>query len=302
MSQGQRAPAAPAPSVADSAFRAVIFQNHPNYNSFRETDIATLSDVELRGLLGTIAVKLNGYESLIPQSFVREFGADATAKFMQALAFDAARRGKPAMYALALLNGGLDYLTPDAVNSNVAVNLPVTSATGQTTVRTTAPEAFNFAVASTAITAANDRYNAETISMINGRPSTYQPIFDVDVLVPQEAVRAIVAANPGLPRSIANQPYDLIVRDEIAFLAGYASQAGASRNIAPISVEITPEDFCEAPIIRNNVYRAGTRDVDIGDAFAAGAAMRRLDTMTDAQFQSTIAACPNLRSNPAARQ
>ena len=141
----QAAPAAPAPSIADGQFRAGLLRRHPTYNNFRETDIATLNDVELRGLFGFISAKVNGYESLIPQSFVREFGADATAKFMQALAFDAVRRGQPAMYALALLNGGLDYLTPDAVNSNVAVNLPVTSATGQTTVRTTAPEAFNFA-------------------------------------------------------------------------------------------------------------------------------------------------------------
>lgn len=307
MSQGQRTPAAPAPSLADGPFRAGLLRRHPTYNNFRETDIPSLNIAELRGLLGSIGAKLNGYESLIPQSFVREFGADATAKFMQALAFDAARRGEPALYATALLNGGLGERNDrsngaPAVNSNVAVNLQLTSATGQTTVRTTAPEAFNFAVASTAIAAANDRYNAETISMINGRPSTYQPTFDLSVFVPQEAVRAIVAANPGLPRSVANENYSLRVRDEVAFLAGYASQAGASRNISPISIEITPEDFCEAPIIRNNVYRAGTRDVDIGDAFAAGAAMRRLDTMTDAQFQSTIAACPNLRSNPAARQ
>lgn len=299
MSQGQRAPAAPAPSVADSTFRAGLLQRYPNYNNFRETDIATLNEADLRGLLGFIGAKVNGYESLIPQSFVREFGADATAKFMQSLAFDSARRGQPAMYALALLNGGLDGISRDGVDSNVAVNLPLTSATGQTTVRTTAPEAFNFAVASTAITAANDRYNAETISMINGRPSTYQPIVDVDVLVPQEAVRAIVAANPGLPRSVANQPYDLIVRDEIAFLAGYATQAGASRNIDEINVPLTQQDFCSAPIIRNNVYRAGERDVDIGDAFAAGAAIRRLDTMTDAQYDATIAACPVL-TRPAA--
>ena len=127
--------------------------------------------------------------------------------------------------------------------------------------------------------------------MINGRPSTYQPIFDVDVLVPQEAVRAIVAANPGLPRSIANQPYDLIVRDEIAFLAGYASQAGASRNIAPINVPLTQQDFCSAPIIRNDVFRPNAPDVDIGEAFHAGAAMRRYDAMTDAEFQSIRAAC-----------
>ena len=127
--------------------------------------------------------------------------------------------------------------------------------------------------------------------MTNGRPSTYQPIFDVDVLVPQEAVRAIVAANPGLPRSIANQPYDLIVRDEIAFLAGYASQAGASRNIAPINVPLTQQDFCSAPIIRNDVFRPNAPDVDIGEAFHAGAAMRRYDAMTDAEFQSIRAAC-----------
>lgn len=304
MPQAQAAPAAPAPSIVNDPFRAGLLQRYPNYNNFRETDIATLNEADLRGLLGIIGEKLNGYESLIPQSFVREFGADATAKFMQTLAFDAARRGQPALYALALLNGGVASENDRsngaaAVNSNVAVNLPVISATGQTTVRTTAPEAFNFAVASTAITAANDRFNAETISMINGRPSTYQPTYEALVRVPQEAVRAIVAANPGLPRNIANENYSIPVRDEVAFLAGYASQAGASRNIAPINVPLTQQDFCSAPIIRNNVYRAGERDVDIGDAFAAGAAIRRLDTMTDAQYDATIAACPVL-TRPAA--
>lgn len=271
---------------------------HPNYNSFLETDIPTLNIAEVRGLLGIISVKQNGYESLIPQSFVREFGADATAKFMQALAFDSVRRGEPALYATALLNGGLSGENDRsngaaAVNSNVAVNLPVTSATGQTTVRTTAPEALNFVVASTSIAAANDRFNAETISMINGKPSTYKPTLQVDVRVPPEVISAIVSANSGLPRNVANQNFDLPVSDEIAFLAGYASQAGASRNIAPISVPLTQQDFCSAPIIRNNVYRAGERDVDIGEAFHAGAAMRRYDTMTDAEFQRVRSACPN---------
>jgi hypothetical protein len=179
------------------------------------------------------------------------------------------------------------------VDSNVSVNLPLTSAVGQTTVRTTAPEAFNFAVASTAITAANDRYNAETISTTNGRPSTYQPTYRAFVRVPTEAVSAIVAANPVLSRNIANENYSIPVRDEIAFLAGYASQAGASRNIAPISIRLTQQDFCSAPTIRNDVFRANALDVDIGTAFHAGAAMRRYDAMTDSEFQRIRASCSN---------
>lgn len=302
MPQGQRAAAAPAPSIADSQFRAVILRRNPNYNSFTLEDISTLSDDEVRGLLGFMGNKVNGYESLIPQSFVRQFGADAEAKFMQALAFDAARRGQPAMYALALLNAGIANENDRsngaaAVNSNVSVSLPLTNGNS---VQTTAPDALNYSIAATAIAAANARFNAETISMINGKPSTYQPNFEAIVRVPPAAVTAIVAANPGLRRSLANENYSVRVRDEVAFQAGYATEAGASRNISPIRVDITPEDYCEAPIIRNNVYRAGNRDVDIGDAFAAGIAMRRLDTMTDAQYEATIAACPVLQRPAAA--
>lgn len=291
-----QAPPAPAPSLVDGQFRAGLLRRHPNYNNFSLSDIPTLHVEEVRGLIGYIASKVNGYESLIPQSIAREFGADATATFMQALAFDAVRRGEPALYARALLSGGLAQSTRDpngVVNSDVTVNLPLSSATGQTTVSTTAPEAFNFAVASTAIAAANDRYNAETISMITGRPSTYQPNIEAGVRVPPEAVRAIVAANPGLPRSVANENYSLRVRDEIAFLAGYASQAGASRNIAPINVPLAQEDFCSAPGIRNDIFRASAPDVDIGTAFHAGAAMRRYDTMSDAEFARIRGACPN---------
>lgn len=291
--QDQAAPAAPAPSIADGQFRAGILRRHPNYNNFTLDDISTLNEAEVRGLLGFIGNKVNGYESLIPRSIVREFGADATAKFMQALAFDAARRGQPAIYALALLNGGLDDENDRsngaaAVNSNVSVSLPLTNGAR---VQTTAPDALNYSIAATAIAATNARYTAETISMINGRPSTYQPTYEAIVRVPPAAVTAIVAANSGLPRNIANENFSVRVRDEVAFQAGYATEAGASRNISPISVDISTEDLCEAPIIRNNVYRAGNRDVDLGEAFHAGAAMRRYDAMTDAEFQSIRATC-----------
>jgi hypothetical protein len=291
-----RAQTAAAPSIAEGQFRAGILSRNPNYNNFREIDIKTLLWVEVGGLLSFIGEAYNGYESLIPHSFVIEFGEDATAKFIQALAFDAVRRGQPALYARYQLNGGLAAENnrsngAPAIDSNVTVNLPVYTANGQTTVETTAPEAFNFAVAATAITAINESYTAETISMINGRPSAYQPILRVLVRVPPEAFSAIVAANPGLPRNIASENYSIPVRDGIAFLAGYASQAGASRNIAPISIPLTDEDFCEAPGIRNDVFRTNAPDVDIGTAFHAGAAMRRYDTMTDAEFARIRATC-----------
>jgi hypothetical protein len=77
----------------------------------------------------------------------------------------------------------------------------------------------------------------------------------------------------------------------VAFLAGYATEAGASRNISTIELPIAPKDLCEAHIVRNDVYRANSSDLDIGRAFIAGVAIRRLDVMTDTQYQSAMAAC-----------
>lgn len=296
VAQAQAAPAPePEPSIADSDFRRGLYERHPNYNNFSETDISTLNEVDLRGLLGLIGNKGNGYESLIPQSFVRQFGADAEAKFMQALAFDAARRGQPAMYALALLNGGLAGQNNRSngaatVNSNVAVSLPLANGTS---VQTTAPEALNYAIAATATTATNVRYEADASAARTGTTSTYTPNLEAIVRVPPAAVTAIVAANLGLPRSVANENYSLRVRDSMAFLAGYATQAGASRKIGVIQIPLTQREYCSAPMVRNNVYRADAPAVDIGTAFLAGAAMRRYDTMSDTEFQRIRSACPN---------
>ncbi len=289
------AQAAPIPSIADSDFRRGIYQRYPNYNSFSEADIATLNEADLRGLLGFVGNKANGYQSLIPQSYVRQYGADAEARFMQALAFDAARRGQPAMYAYALLNGGLAGQNnrsngAAAVNSNVVVSLPLADGTSA---RTTAPEALNYAVAATAITATNVRYEADTAAAESGRASTYTPNFEAIVRVPPAALAAIVAANPGLPPSVATENYSLRVRDEVAFLAGYATQAGASREIGVIQIPLTQQHYCSAPKVRNNAFRANAPSVDIGEAFLAGAAMRRYDTMSDAEFQRIRSACPN---------
>jgi hypothetical protein len=300
---GAMAQAQPAPeqSMANTEFGRGLFRRHPNYNNFCEEDIATLNESDLRGLIGFIVNKVNGYESLIPQSFVRQHGADAEAKFMQALAFDAARRGQPAMYALALLNGGLardNVGSSISLNSNVAVSLPLADGTS---VQTTAPDAFNYAVAATAITAKKVRYEADATAARTGTTSTYTPNLEAIVRVPPAAVTAIVAANPGLPRSVANENYSLRVRDEVAFQAGYASQAGASRNIGVIEIPISQQDYCSAPTLRNAIYRANGPDIDIGQAFIAGAAMRRFDTMSDAQFDQIAAGCPNLRPIPAAK-
>lgn len=277
-SEETQAQAAPAPDQR----LALIMEGHPNYQNFTESDFSSLTDAELRAILASFALKFQP-EALIPQSFVRQYGENAAGEFALAIEREATRRGKPELYATAVLSAGLGNASGVRINSDVPATAPL--ADGSTAV-STAPRILNFQVAQNALVviARNEATRQQ---------GTYTPQTSFQVSIPQSAIAAVVAAHPQAPQSLATQGFSFAAGDELAYLSGYATRAGAARDIWPITLNYPPNAVCAMPAMRARIFDPRRSNEDAGAAWAAGYIQSDLDQMQAQQRQAVLAVCPS---------
>ncbi|MFN7611779.1 MAG: hypothetical protein ACK5VT_08050 [Alphaproteobacteria bacterium] len=261
----------------------ILMDLYPDYQSFTASDFRRLSDSALRTVIGAFAHKLTP-QVLVPQSFVRQYGDDAAGQVMLAAQREALRRGKPEIFATATLNGGLggeaDKITggDSRVNSEVVASVTLADNTVR---RSTAPKILNYQVAQDAIALIAKNEAAR-------QRGTYTPQTYFNVVVPQSAIAAVVAAN-NLPQQLAAQGFDFVAHDEIAFMSGYATRAGASREIGHIHLDYPSTMLCNLDKGVSRIANSERPDIDAGLAWSLGYAQRDLDEMP-AQQRTVISA------------
>ncbi len=264
-----------------------FMEPYPDYQQFTAKDMPKLSDLALRTIVGTFSFKLAG-ESLVPDAFIRQYGADAAGEFALAAQREAVRRGKAETYAISALNFGLHGAVVALLGKQ---DFPLTSDVPAQTrssdgkpVRSTAPKILNYEIATKALGLIAGNDNATSF----------------EVVVPPAAVVAVARGN-NLPTDVAdrlvNASYPLPVADEMSFLAGYASRAGASS--APVNMPYKPSAVCQLPQMRSNIFNPNLPDISASSAFAAGYITADLDLMPAAQRNAVLGACPP--KNDAAR-
>lgn len=258
----------------------LLMESHPNYQNFTANDFRSLRDAELRGIIAAFAVKLES-EVLIPQSFVRAYGENAGSEFMLAVQREATRRGQPEMYAIAALNGGVGNASGARVDSNVPATVQLADGT---TATSTAPRILNFQVAQDAL-----KVIARNEAM--RKAGTYTPQTSFQVSIPQSAIAAVVAAYPQLPQTLARQGFKLTAGDELAYMSGYATRAGATRDIAAVTMDYPQSAICAIPTVTAQVANPNKPDVDAGLAWAAGYIQSDVDQMPASQRNAALAAC-----------
>jgi hypothetical protein len=268
----------------------IITDLYPDYQNFSAGDFSRLSDSVMRTITSSFAHKTSP-EMLIPQSFIRQYGDDAAAEMMLAVERELARRGKTETYAAATLSGGLrnslatieqPAKNDDPINSNVTASITLVDNTKRTA---TAPKILNFVVAQEALALAAKNEAAR-------KQGTYKPQTEFGVVVPQNLINAIVAANKQLPKQLADKTFGFGAGDELAYMSGYATRAGASREVGPVTMEYPPSAVCALPKITSQLFNPNKPDIDAALAWAAGYIQRDVDQMPETQRNTVLAACP----------
>lgn len=285
--------------AARTALMQNILERYPDYHRFTVNDIRRLQDFDLRGILGVFSHKSVNPQGMIPQSFISQYGEAAAAELVIAIQDEATRRGKPELYATGTLSGGLSnearrlpgFKYEGSMNSDV----PASVTLADNTVRhSTAPKILNYQVAQSALELMASNEAAR-------RKSAYTPQTQFSVTVPQSAVAAVVSANKNLPPSFANLGFSFTARDELAFLSGYATRAGASRDIGPITMEYPPSAVCPAHEKASEILNPSKPDIDAALAWAAGYIVRDVKEMPLAQRSVAVAACSDSIKRSASR-
>ncbi len=258
-----------------------IMAAHPNYQNFKPGDFTQLREDELRTMLGMIAAKVQ-IDTLIPRSFTQQFGDNAPAELALALERAAAKRNQSEMYARALLDGGLSGESHIGIESNVAASLDLA---GGKTVRSTAPRILNYVITQDAVEQMAKNEAAR-------QQGTFTPKTNLDVTIPPSITAPIVKANPRLPQSMVNTVYAVSVGDETAFMSGYATRAGASNDIGPVTIQYPEGAVCSLPKIVGQIFDPKKPDLDVGLAWVAGYIQRGFDQMSPADQNQLMAQCP----------
>ena len=265
----------------------LLLELHPDYQSFTASDFKKLQDFELRSIVASFAHKLQP-QDLIPATFIREYGEDAAGEMMMAVERELVRRGRAELFATATLNGGIGNagkkINPNLKTVNSDVFASVTLA-DNTVRRSTAPRILNYQVAQDALTLMAKNEAAR-------KDGTYVPQTSFEVTVPQAAVAAVVAANKDIPQQLATRDFNFLVGDEFAFMSGYATRAGASREVGPINMQYPPSAICPAQKITNQIFNAHKPDIDAALAWAAGYIQSDVDQMPAPQRSAALAPCP----------
>jgi hypothetical protein len=262
-------------------------ESHADYQTFTVSDFSKLRDAEIRTIIGAFAFKLQP-EVLIPQSFVRTYGENAAGEMMLAIEREVTRRGKPEIYATATLNGGLGGKAR-AINPNMPMfnsDVPASVTLADNSIRrSTAPRILNFQVAQDALALMEKNEAAR-------QQGTYTPQQSFDVTIPQSVIAAVVDANKQIPSTLRSQGFSFTAADELAFMSGYATRAGASRDIGPVSMQYPPSAVCPAKKITNQIFDPNKPDVDAALAWAAGYIQSDVDQMSPPQRSAALSACP----------
>lgn len=267
----------------------LIMEGHPDYQNFGASDFSKLTDSELRTVMGAFIYKLDP-QVLIPQSFIRQYGDDAAGEMMLAVEREATRRGKPELYAIATLNGGIGNATLKTNPNLRTVNseVPASITLADNSVRhSTAPKILNFQVAQDALALMANNEAAR-------QKGNYTPQTSFNVIIPQSAIAAVVAANinNGVPARLSTQGFEFTAGDELAFMAGYATRAGASRDIGPVNMQYPSSAVCPSQKITSQIFNPNKPDVDAALAWAAGYIQSDVDQMPAAQRNAALSACP----------
>ncbi|MFN9002067.1 MAG: hypothetical protein ACK5VT_00405 [Alphaproteobacteria bacterium] len=269
----------------------ILMDLYPDYQSFTAADFRRLSDAAMNSITGAFAHKV-APEALIPQSFVRQYGDDAAGEMMLAVQRELLRRGKTETYATATLNGGIGNAAR-AINPNTPVitsDVPASVTLTDNTVRhSTAPRILNYQIAQDAL-ALMARNEAAR------KQGTYTPQTSFEVTIPQSISAAVADANKGLPASIRTTGFSFLVEDEAAFMSGYATRAGASRDIGPVTMQYPASAVCPAQKITSRIFNPSASDEDAALAWAAGYIQSDVDQMPAPQRNAAVAACPPRRA------
>lgn len=265
-----------------------LFSRFPDYNSFKVSDFKRLMDGDLRVLLGSIANKYR-HEELVPESFIEQYGENAMEKMALGLQSEANRRGKPETYAVGMLNSGLSYSAIalnsannlGSVNSDVAASATLIDGSAR---ESTAPNILNYQVfqEARALMARNEAARQQ---------GTYTPQTSFDVVVPQPAIKAAVAANKNLPASLAEKRFAFAAEDELACISALATRAGASQKIQPITLEYENSTACAVPGVISQIFNPNKPDIDAGLAWAACYIQGDLDLMTPVARNNVLSSC-----------
>lgn len=103
--------------------------------------------------------------------------------------------------------------------------------------------------------------------------------------IPPSVIADIVAANPGLaanprvPDALTAAELGFMANDGLAFMSGYATRAGASRDIGPITLEYNPATLCSLDKGVSRIFDTNRTDLDAAMAWAAGYMQREVDEM-----------------------
>ncbi len=269
--------------------RVKIFLSlYPDYQNFTASDFSRLSDAAMRTITGAFANKV-APGALIPQSFIRTYGDDAASEMMLAVERELMRRDKSETYATATLNGGIGNaaLAIDPNTRSVNSDVPASVTLADNTVRhSTAPKILNFQVAQDALALMAKNAAAR-------RQGSYTPQTNFDVTIPQSIVAAVAGANKGLPAKISTTGFSFSVTDEAAFMSGYATRAGASREIGPVTMQYPENAVCGAQTITSQIFNPNKPDVDAALAWAAGYIQSDVDQMRPAQRNAALSVCPS---------
>jgi hypothetical protein len=274
---------------------AIFLEGHTNYQNFTAADFSSMTNTELRTITSAFAFKINP-EALIPQSFIQQYSDTAATELAIVVQREAVRRGIPELYATAFLSGGIGGASKRLGSRDNGINpyvlAPLTYADG-TTRQVPAPQIVNFQFAQDALAliAANETARQQ---------GTYKPTTSLQVVVPQSATAAVARSN-GLPTAvadnIASSTFSFPVADELAYLSGYASRAGASRNAGQLSLQYPTSAVCPAQRAGERIFDKNKPDIDVGLAWTAGYIQSDVDQMSAAQRTTALAACPIRAAN-----
>ena len=270
-----------------------LLSRFPDYNSFKVSDFKRLMDGDLRVLLGSIANKYR-HEELIPESFIEQYGEKAMEKMALALQSEANRRGKPETYAIGILNSGLSYSAralenfdyKGSVNSDVDASATLIDGS---TRQSTAPNILNYQVfqEARALMARNEAARQQ---------GTYTPQTSFDVVVPEQAIKAVVAANKNLPASLGEKRFAFAAEDELACISGLATRAGASQNIKPITLQYEDATACVVPAVISQIFNPNKPDIDAGLAWAVCYIQGDLELKSPLSRNAILSSCANSTS------
>jgi hypothetical protein len=229
----------------------ILRQYIKDYDNLTIDRFSEFTDDDIRLIRAGIGSQIGNVEQYLPKSFVEKYGHSASAVFMREIQRVSHQRGLEDKFNESLL---------DAVYRTKA-NVPLHADLKFE------PGSIKLADGTVAIGTPQEMLNrqiAQDISASNGANSVVSTI-------PKDAVRALVAANPGLlDSSLIDLGINLELGDEAAYDVGYASCAGLSQNIAPMNLTYPESAKAVLPKIEAQIFDKDKTDISVKNAFVAG--------------------------------